>query len=109
MRDLESIPCSDTAYRDKEQAGLCEPGALRSGVRPETEWAVESALPVGVPLVHVGQNSTQGSVHFREVAGPFENLTWFRAVRGTDEAVLFHQVDEVGGAAVADAQTALQQ
>jgi len=46
---------------------------------------------------------------FVEPAGGFEEFAGAGAVGGADEAVAFHEVDEVGGAAVADAEAALEE
>src|ERR1039458_3269039 len=52
---------------------------------------------------------SQGGVSVFVVVGGFEDFAGFAAVGGADQAVVLHHVDEVGGAAVADAQAALQQ
>jgi len=49
---------------------------------------------------------SQGGVDFFVEGGDFAGLG---AVGGADQAVVLHHVDEVGGAAVADAQAALQE
>ena len=46
---------------------------------------------------------------FAEPVGTFQDLAWFGAVGGANDAVLFHEIDQVGGAPVADAQAPLQQ
>src|ERR1039458_2619946 len=51
----------------------------------------------------------EGGVDFFVVVGGFEDFAGLGAVGGTDQAIALHHVDEVGGAAVADAQAALQQ
>jgi hypothetical protein len=51
----------------------------------------------------------QGGFDFVEPVWRFEDLAGFRAFGGADDSVAFHHVDEVRGAAVADAQTALQE
>ena len=50
----------------------------------------------------------QGVFDFAEPVGTLEDFAWLGAVGGADDAVALHQIDEVGGAAVADAQTPLQ-
>ena len=50
-----------------------------------------------------------GGRDFVEPAWGFEEFAGAGAVRGADEAVAFHEVDEVGGAAVADAEAALEE
>ena len=49
----------------------------------------------------------QRGVYFFVVVGGFEDFAGLAAVGGADQAVALHHVDEVGGAAVADAQPAL--
>ena len=51
----------------------------------------------------------QGGVDFFVVVGGFEDLAGLASVGGADQAVVLHHVDEVGGAAVADAQAALEE
>ena len=48
-------------------------------------------------------------LYFINPFGTFEHFARLGAVGGTDDAVAFHKVDEVGGASVADAQASLQQ
>src|SRR5579884_1241068 len=69
-----------------------------------SEWdtyrLVRQRGPRWVPLA-------EGFFDFAEPVGAFEDLAGFGSVGGTDDAVTLHEVDEVGGAAVADAQPAL--
>src|ERR1035438_5164896 len=51
----------------------------------------------------------QGGVDFFVVVGGFEDFAGLGAVGGADQAVVLHHVDEMGGAAVADAQAALEE
>ena len=44
-----------------------------------------------------------------EPAGGFEEFAGAGAVGGADEAVALHEVDQMGGAAVADAETSLEE
>src|SRR5713101_6232845 len=53
--------------------------------------------------------SPQRFFHLRQPIRAFENLAWFRSVCRAYDAFSFHQVYQVRGAAVADAQAALQQ
>src|SRR5262245_20424116 len=53
--------------------------------------------------------SAQCLFDLAQPVGTLEDLTRFGTVGGAHNAVLLHQVDQVGGAAVADAQPALQQ
>src|SRR5262249_37547725 len=46
---------------------------------------------------------------FRNPVGTLEDFAWLGAIRGADDAVLFHQIDEVCGAAVANSQAALEE
>jgi hypothetical protein len=48
-------------------------------------------------------------VEFREVCRRLQNFARLAAIGWAYEAVAFHRVDEVGGAAVAYAQAALQE
>jgi hypothetical protein len=48
-----------------------------------------------------------GGGDFALPVGGFEEFAGAGAVGGTDQAVVFHHVDEVGGAAVTDSETAL--
>ena len=50
----------------------------------------------------------EGGVYFFVVVGGFQDFAGLGAVGGADKAVALHHVDEVSGAAVADAQAALQ-
>ena len=47
--------------------------------------------------------------HFAQPVGTFEHFARFGAVGGADDTVSFHQVDQMGGAAIADPQPPLQQ
>ena len=57
-------------------------------------------------IVH---SSPHRRFHLAQPVGRLEDLAGFGAVCGADDAVALHHVDQVGGAAVADAQAALQQ
>src|SRR5579883_1377102 len=52
---------------------------------------------------------SHGLFHFGDPVGAFEDFAGFGAVGGSDNAVVLHEIDEVGRAAVSDAQAALQQ
>src|SRR5258708_26437189 len=47
--------------------------------------------------------------NFRDPIRPLQHFAWLRPVGGAYNAIAFHEVDEVGGASVADAQAALQE
>jgi hypothetical protein len=51
----------------------------------------------------------QGLFYFVNPAGALEDFAGLGTVGWAYEAVAFHHVDEVGGAAVADAQAALEE
>src|SRR6266404_4709405 len=51
----------------------------------------------------------RGLFDFRNPVGTLQYFAWLGTIGGADDAVLLHQIDEVRGAAVADAQAALQQ
>jgi hypothetical protein len=51
----------------------------------------------------------EGGVYFFVVVGGFQDFAGFGAVGGAYQAVALHHVDEVGGAAVADAEATLQE
>src|SRR5580658_9809883 len=46
---------------------------------------------------------------FRDPVRPLQHLARLGPIGSTDDAIAFHKVDQVGGAAIADAQAALQQ
>ena len=82
--------------------------ALRMTSKKARATTVILTLQVRMTAVVAGTLAEGGVYLFVEVGG-FQELAGLRAVGGADQAVIVHHVDEVGGAAVADAQAALQE
>ncbi len=65
--------------------------------------------PVRLPQERPRKFLAQRFFDFGEPVGFLEDLAGLGTVRGPNDAILFHQVNEVSGATIADAQAALQQ
>ncbi len=85
------------------------PGPGRSGYAAEWRKQLRFARGANNPpfamepqrMGHPVSRLAEGGVDFGVEGGGFEDFAGFAAVGGADEAVAFHHVDEVGGAAVA--------
>jgi hypothetical protein len=51
----------------------------------------------------------EGLIHFLQPFRAFQHFTGSRSIRGADDPVLLHQVEQPGGAAISQAEAALQE
>src|SRR5437764_10555345 len=51
----------------------------------------------------------QAFFHFAQPVGALQNFAGLRAIGGTDDPVLLHQINQVCGAAITDTETPLEQ
>src|SRR5487761_1325475 len=87
--------------------------SLSSGVaRPKKEKSEPKGSLFSCPRIAHSERhdrSTHGLLDFLKPAARFEDLAWAGAVGGADNSIALHQVNQVSGAAVANAHATLQQ